>query len=375
MALPKIMLVTTDRELAKTAKAALGGAVVLNFTDSGEKALKALGSDHGYTAVMADMVLKGVDGQTFLTRVADKHPKVARIAVTDGGDFELARGLINAAGASWILSKPCRGEELRQAITGAVARTKPDKGEGDAVKETLVGCVKMLVDIMGLFLPEAVARSKRIRDRAQQVNRDLKALSPQLMDMAVLLANIGCVGLPRALLKKMESGTNITKQDLQAFRTHPAIAARLLRNVPRLGKVSEIIRHQNTPCSQGPPLGARILKACLDMDQMQINGGSMKKALHYMRKRPEVYEPAVIDALGTNYGDPDETSGVEVAVADLRPGMIMVQDMVTEDGTVLLHKGDCLSEASHLRLTNFNDLIKVKEPLHVVDAGACPASK
>jgi len=372
MALPKIMLVTKDKTFAKTAKDVLGGAVILSLTDSGEKALKALGGNHGYTVVIADMVLAGVDGRAFLAAVRKRHPKIRRIAVTGTPDFDQARQLINTTDISWLLAKPCKPEDLRKAVADTVTRQRRDQVEGDAMKDTLVGSVKMLVDIMGLTHPEAVARSKRIRARAQQINRSLKALSPQFMDMAVLLANIGCVGLPKALLKKMETGTDITKQDMQAFRAHPGIAFRLLENVPRMGKLAEIIRYQNIPCSQKPPLGSRILKVCQDMDQMLINGANPKKALHHMRKRPEVYDPAVVEALTRDERAADEVLGAGIPVAELKPGMIMMQDMVTADGTVLLHKGDCLSETSHIRLTTFNDLIKVKEPVYVKDSGACP---
>ncbi|BDQ33184.1 HD domain-containing phosphohydrolase [Pseudodesulfovibrio portus] len=371
MALPKIMLVTKDKNFAKSAKGALGGAVVLSLTDSGEKALKALGGKHDYSVVIADMVLAGRDGRAFLAAVRKNHPKIRRIAVTATPDFEQAMQLVNSAAISWLLPKPCKAEELRKAVTDAIGRHRREKVENESMKGTLVGGVKMLVDIMKMTHPEAVTRSKRIRARAQQINRNLKALSPQFMDMVIMLANVGCVGLPRTLLRKMETGAGITKQDMQTFRTHPGIANRLLENVPRMAKMAEILHLQNTPCSQNPPMGARILKVCQDMDQMLLNGASQEKALLHMRKRPEVYDPAVVEALSRSGLAASAPQGAGIPVADLKPGMTMTQDMVTKDGTVLLHKGECLSEASHIRLTTFNDLIQVEEPVYVQDTGAC----
>ena len=364
MALPKILLVTKDKEFAQTAKSALGGAVVLSMTDSGEKALKAF-DGHAYTVVIADLALAGMDGRAFLAAAKEKHPLVTRIAVTGTSDFDQAKQLVNTADISWLLTKPCKAEDLRTAIKDSVSRHRRDKAEGEAMKDTLIGCVKMLVDILELTHPEAVSRSKRILSQAQEINKEIKAMSSQFLDMVVLLSHIGCMGLPKQLIQKVEKGSNITKEEMQAFRSHPEIAAQLLEHIPRMGKIADIIRHQNTPCSKKPPLGSRILKACIDVDQIRTRKGSPEKALARMHERPDIYDPVVIKALIRQERECGTDKGVPHAVADLKPGMTMQQDMVTEDGTVLLPKGGSLSEASHIRLTTFSDLIKVREPVYV----------
>lgn len=365
MAIPKIMLVTTDRQFAKTAKTALGGAVVLSMTDSGEKALKAF-EGHAYTVVIADLALTGMDGRAFLAAAKKKHPLITRVAVAEAPDFDQAKQLVNTADISWLLTKPCKAEDLRAAIQDSVSRHRHGKAESKAMRNILTGGVKMLVEILGLTHPEAVRRSKRILPQAQILNRKLKAMSPQLLDMVVLLSHIGWMGLPKELLRKVETGNDITKEEMRVFRTHPQIAAKLLENIPRMGKIAEIIRHQNTPYAQKPPLGARILKACIDLDQLRAKKGNVKKALTRMHERPDVYDPAVIKVLIHLGGNGKKHRKIPLAVTDLKPGMIMLRDMVTEEGNVLLHKGECLSEASHIRLTTFNDLIKVKEPIHAV---------
>ena len=370
MALPKIILVTKDMEFAKTAKAALGGAVVLSLTDSAEKALKALDGAHSYTVVISDMILTGMDGGTFLAAIKERHPKLARIAVTGTPDFKQAMQLVNTADISWLLTKPCAPRDLLKTVTDSVARYKKDRAESEAMKDTLIGCVKMLVDIMELTHPEAVSQSKRILRRAQLINRNLKAMSPQFMDMVVLLSNIGCIGLSPTLLTKMKKGIDITKEDMKTFRTHPSIAARLLENVPRMGKIAEIILHQNTPCSQNPPLGARILKVCIDLDKMKIKGASPEKALALMNKQPEIYDPRVVKAMARLQAESTKVQCAPVALADLTPGMVMQQDMVTEDGATLLRKGEVLSEASHMRIHTFSDLLKVKDPIYAAMPGA-----
>ncbi|MBG0789792.1 MAG: response regulator [Desulfovibrionaceae bacterium] len=369
MALPRIILTTTDKAFAKTAKNALGGAVVLSMTDSGEKALKALDGNHAFTTVISDMALSGMDGRAFLAAVKEKHPRIARIAVIDAPEFEQAAELINAAGISRLLTKPCDPQKLVAAVADSISRHRREKAESKAMKSMLIGCVKMLVDLMELTHPEAVSRSKRILRQAQDINRELKAMSPQYLDMAVLLSHIGCMGLPKDLLHKVEKGSNVTREEMKLFRSHPEIASRLLGNIPRMGKMAEIVRHQNTPFSQKPPLGARILKVCIDVDQIRTRKGSAAKALAQMRKRPDIYDPAVVKAMAFHLEENQKAQCAPITVADLKPGMVMRQDMVTRDGAILLHKGEPLSEASCIRLQTFHDLLQIRAPLYAVLPG------
>jgi len=366
MSNPKIMLVTTDRKFARIARDTLCPTFDLSIVSSGEKALQVFDRDHRYMVVISSMKLKGMDGREFLAAAMQEQPKITRIMVTAFPEFDHAVQLVNTADISWLLTQPCAAEDLLKAVTDSVARYKREQTEAEAMRDTLTGSVRMLVDIMELTHPEAMRRSKRIRRRAQQISRFLKAMPPHLMDMIVLLSNIGCVGLPKGLLKKMETGKDITKADMKRFRTHPSIAARLLENVPRMGRMAGIIRHQHTPCSQTPPLGARILKVCIDMDQMQRNGSSPDKALEFMRAKPEIYDAAVVDALARHLQENEKLECSTLWVADLEPGMVMQADMVTERGTILLHRGETLSEASHIRIQAFNDLLKIKEPVCIV---------
>lgn len=369
---PKIMLVTTDKEFAQTAKNTLGKAFDLAMVSSGEKALQILDKDRRYMVVISSMELKGMDGREFLAAAMKEHPKITRIMITALPDFDHAMQLVNTADISWLLTQPCSAKELLEAVTDSVGRYKKERAEAEAMRDTLTGSVKMLVDVMELTHPEAVRRSKRIRRRAQQISKKLKAMPAHLMDMIVLLSNIGCVGLPTGLLRKMEVGKDITKADMKRFRTHPNIAARLLENVPRMGKMAGIIRHQNTPVSQNPPLGARILKVCIDMDQMQLNGSPPAKALEFMIGKPEIYDPKVVDALARYRDESENAACSQLPVSELEPGMVMQADMVTERGAILLNRGETLSEASHIRIQAFSDLLKIKEPVSVVPQdGAC----
>ena len=362
---PKIMLVTSDAALAKIAKTELGKAVALTCLSSGEKALEVLDAEDDYMAVLAGLNLSGMDGLKLLAEVRREHPRLMRLLITADTNFKTAANAVNMGHISRLLPRPCPPKALKAAIKEAVQKYRKGQAENEAMKDTLFGTVRMLVDILELVQPDAVMRSKRIRRRAQRVCTALKAMPAQLMDMVVLLSNIGCVALPPEILEKMESGKRPSKEDMQIFYTHPSIAAALLENVPRMDKVAEIIRHQNTPVSQNPPMGARILKACIDMDRMELTGASPEKAVDFMASKPKIYDAKVVDVLKRHLEASKKIECHGLNVADLEPGMVMQRDMVTSKGAILLPKGETLSEASHLRLQAFSDLLKVVEPVCV----------
>lgn len=252
MAKPKIIFVTTDSEFGKSAQLGLKGEFDITCLDNAEEGLALLAKDPRIVAVVSGLKLPGMDGQEFLTAARRKYPKVARIMVTRNCDFPTAAEIVNTAQVLKLLSKPCPPDVLRSALGEAVKTYKQARAESEAMKDTLLGCVKMLVDVLELTNPVAARRSKRIIRRARRLSTEFKAVSVQMMDMAVLLANVGCVGLPAGVLEKMEKGVEMTPQEKKTFRTHPSIAAHLLKKVPGMGKLAHIVRFQNVPCSKNP---------------------------------------------------------------------------------------------------------------------------
>lgn len=363
MSKPKILFVTTDVELCKTVQSGLDQEFSITCLDNAEEGLQLLGKDPRFVAVVSGLRLPGMNGKDFLTRVRGVHPKLVRLMISGDCDLKVATEVVNEARVAHLLTKPCSVDEIYDVLAEADLEYQQAQMESNARRETLLGCVKMLVDILELTNPLAARRSKRILRRARRICAELRALPPQMMDMAVLLSNVGCVGLPSSLLKKMETGEDMTPQEKKTFSTHPSIAAHLLGNVPSMSKLSNIIRSQNVPCAKQPPMASRILKVCIDMDRMQDSGATPGQALKFMQSKPEVYDERVVAAMVRHRQESDKIQCTPIPVAKLEPGMVMQEDMVTEKGAVLLNRGETLSEASHLRIQAFADLLRIKEPI------------
>jgi len=99
------------------------------------------------------------------------------------------------------------------------------------------------------------------------------------------------------------------------------------------------------------------------MDRMELTGASPEKAVDFMASKPEIYDAKVVEVLKNHLEASKKIECHGLTVAELEPGMVMQRDMVTEKGAILLPKGETLSEASHLRLQAFSDLLKIVEPI------------
>jgi putative nucleotidyltransferase with HDIG domain len=90
----------------------------MQFVDSGLKALAFL-SHHPVDVIVTDMMMPRMDGAELLSEVMKRHPNTVRLVLSGHADREAVLRMVGPA--HQYLSKPCNPEELRSAITRALA--------------------------------------------------------------------------------------------------------------------------------------------------------------------------------------------------------------------------------------------------------------
>jgi response regulator RpfG family c-di-GMP phosphodiesterase len=93
---------------------------VLTFTSPAE-ALECVASEPVDVAV-ADFMMPGMDGISFLSAVRERRPATTRVLLTGYADKENAIRAINEAGLYYYLEKPWDNEHLRLVVRNAVER-------------------------------------------------------------------------------------------------------------------------------------------------------------------------------------------------------------------------------------------------------------
>lgn len=363
---PTILIVDPDKDFLAAMEQALGGNFDLRTASGGTAARELVRNARGLSLVVANPVLPDMDGVEFLVQTACQLPDVSRVAILDDRDCDILARLINEAGVMGVLFKPVKSKDVAEVLKRALGRHQECVQERHTLQETLRGSVKVLLDLMEVLDPPAVGRSRRVRKRALELGRRLKARSAWQLEMAVMLSHIGCLVLPNEITRKLDDGRDLTPEEQKLFFRHPAIAAKLLSNIKRMDSVAQAVLYQNSKYSKEIPLESRILKAVLDLDRQERKGLQTPEGMQVLKKRSDWYDPDVLAALD-DILDPAGAQARELAVEDLVPGLIMARDLKTSDGTVLLLKGQHLTKASTARLKLFAEDLGLAGPVSVVD--------
>ncbi len=115
------------------------------FVGSGDAAMEALG-EQDFDVVVTDMRMPGMDGESLLRRVKERHPNVTRIVLSGHSEKEVIMKSVKAA--HQYLSKPCDADTLKSTIGRACALR--DLLKKDALRR-LVGRMESIPSLPSLY--------------------------------------------------------------------------------------------------------------------------------------------------------------------------------------------------------------------------------
>jgi response regulator RpfG family c-di-GMP phosphodiesterase len=331
---------------------------------SGAEALNAIASSGPFAVVVSDMRMPGLDGIHFLSEVKKRAPDSVRIMLTGFADLQTTVEAVNEGNIFRFLTKPCAPEALARALQAGVAQYRLVTAEKELLEKTLRGAIKVLAEVLSLTNPVAFGHASRVQRLVSKVCKYLQVERSWQIEIAAMLSQIGCVTVPPDALEKAYRGEALQAQEIQMLEAHPGIGGDLIRNIPRLEEVARIVAYQKK-CFDGSgvprddvhgvdiPLGARILKAATDHDALKWSGCTDYSALVELRKRPRLYDPAVLGALEvvTATGQPFEVR--EFALKEVRLYAVLAEDVKTPDGCLLISKGQEVTPSVHRLLCNY----------------------
>ncbi|GAB6038750.1 response regulator [Fundidesulfovibrio butyratiphilus] len=307
--------------------------------DEGLKSIKHWECD----IVLCDMQMPVIDGPA-LRRKLLSHPRfstipfVAMSANDTVENFEAMRQLKAAA----FLTKPFKSETLFILLdrilsdSDLIERTRNDLARLEK---------KMLLDSIMSLAHALEARDGYTRSHSDSVAKTAVKIG-QAMDfdrhslkqllIAGRLHDIGKIGIRDAILQKPGA---LTDEEYEIIKTHPAVGAKILKPIPSLGDVAEVIHsHHERFDGKGYPRGlkgaaihvnARILAIAdafeaLTSDRPYRRGFSRDQALDIMRReRGSQFCPECLDAFfnavakssATPPPEPEEADRVDTDVS------------------------------------------------------------
>lgn len=393
---PVLLLVDDEPSILASLRRLLRSeGYVLHTADSGAAALEVLQREP-VDVVLSDMRMPGMSGAQLLEQVRQRWPTTMRLLLTGYADINATVEAINRGEIYRYLNKPWDDQELKVVLRDAlhvqalrrdnerllaltqeqneslrtlngslevkVAQRTQELEQlngflnlaNDRLKQRFMVMVKMFSSLLELRGGAVAGHSRRVADSARKLAAAMRqdAKLQQDVFLAGLLHDIGKIGMPDALLNKPVS--RMVGHEMVEYCKHPANGEAALLPLEELRDVAHIVRahherfdgHGFPDNLQGAdiPLGARILCVANDFDALQIGSLADKRLTPdearglLIQGRGKAYDPQVVDAL-LSMLDQEKAKAPPsrpVAVADLKPGMVLAQDLIGPNGVLLL---------------------------------------
>ena len=344
--LPRILCVDDEAHVVQSLVLHLRQHYQVTTALSGVDALKTLKRMGGAAVVISDMRMPGMDGATFLNNVRHLFPDTSRILLTGETGLDAAVSAVNKGQISHFLSKPCTPQELKAAVEAGVVKNRLANTERAVLKETLNGCVGTLMDVLALTNPLAFGRASRLKRQVLGLAAALECENWWQLEAATVLLQIGYFALPAALAERVQSGRKSTLEETILAGDAPHVATALLKKIPRLEPVAQILTALTWTDEQIARLGestlglcTRILGIVLDYDALITQGHTADVAIQILQGRTARFGVSLVEQFGVYLAAVGGAESRSIALRDVRPGMAITEDVRTHTGTLIVPRG------------------------------------
>jgi response regulator RpfG family c-di-GMP phosphodiesterase len=356
--LPQVLCVDDEPRIVEGLALHLRRGYQVLTANGAQRALQVLKENGAPAVIVSDMRMPGMDGATLLKHVRQLHPETVRILLTGDPGRDVAMAAVNEGQIFRYLTKPCPPDQLRTAIEAGVAHHRLLVAEKILLQETLIGCIRALIDILAITNPVAFGRATRVERLAAELAAAIGTTGFWQLEAAAMLSQIGYISLPAELVEKLYYGKRLTPDERVLADGAPQVAQKLLGRIPRLEPVMEILAASQQVKGDVPEgltkIGAGILRLVLDYDTHIAQGRPVNEAIAAIRSQSLRHDGKLVERLewlvGALVGAQELT---EVAVGDLVPGMVFMEDLRTHVGTLLVPTGFEVTETFLERMRNF----------------------
>ncbi|TAL32360.1 MAG: response regulator [Spirochaetes bacterium] len=371
----KVLFVDDDANLLSSYQRSLRKEINIETALGGKAAIEAIKKLGPFAVIVSDFRMPEMDGIQFLALARGIAPRSVRIMLTGYADLQTAIDAVNQGNIFRLLTKPCPPETLALVLTAGIEQYRLVMAEKDILERTLSGGIKVLTDILSLVNPRAFSHAARVRRIVKQLAGHLGLDNTWQLEIAAMLSQLGCVTIPDEILAKVFTGKSLNETESKMYQGYAKAGASLIANIPRLEKIAQIIANQEQRYDgsggEGPkgndiPLESRILKVALDHDILVMAGLDSGLALVEIHKKGAWYDPGAVTALEKLITVETGYAVREVGIDELSTSMIIAEDIIDENGLLLVAKGQEVTASMRLRLVNFRKSMDVKSSIKVI---------
>jgi response regulator RpfG family c-di-GMP phosphodiesterase len=360
---PRVLCVDDEPRVLEGLRLHLRKDYEVHCASSGQDALRRLRELRQVAVIVTDMRMPGMDGATLLRQVMQQFPAVTRILLTGELGRDVAVAAVNKGHIFRFLTKPCAPDQLKSAVDAGVVQHRLLKAEQQILQETVLGCIKALVDMLALASPVAFGRATAVKRLAMELAARLDCGNCWQLEAAAMLSQVGSLALPAELVEKLYYGESLTAEEQHAANDVSKVTIRLLEHIPRLDPVLQILTALSSTDEQIARLGegmiglgTRLLSMTLHFDALISRGHPVDIAVQTLRTRASRYGATLVDTLAQHVGAASAESEIrELPLRALQPGMTLMHDLRTQKGTLLVPGGFEVTPTFLERIRNYGD--------------------
>jgi len=330
-----------------------------------------------FAAVVSDFRMPQMNGIEFLNEFKEKSPDTTRLMLTGYADLDNAIKAVNDGNVFRFLTKPCDNDILISNVKDAVQQHELVTAKKILLERTLKGSVELLSEITALVNPEAGERINRVRRYVRYFTKEKKVKDYWRYDIATMLSQLGTLILPPGTINDLFNNNELTGEQAQLFEMHPVIAQSLIAKLPRLKSIGDMVSYQlkgfdgsgtprDTVRGEDIPLGGRILRIALDYDLALQCENNPQKAFLRLEKNTDVYDPELLYYLEGMLGVEARYEIQTVPFSELRPSMILHEDIISTQGALLLRKSLELDKGKIDRIHMFANKVGINKTITVL---------
>lgn len=360
----RVLMVDDEPNVLSGYRRSIGRSYDLVTANSGQEGLEALNNEGPFEVVVTDMRMPEMDGLEFLKRAKAKHPNTVYVMLTGNADQQTAINAINQGQIFRFLNKPCEADVLEHTIRACKVQYDLIHAEAELLSNTLSGSVRLLIEALVISDPTAAEAVRAIREGVVALTKGLEIKNEWTFTLASSLFMIGSITTPRT------SNNDILNE--QYISNCAAAGSKLLRHISRLDLVSKIILNQRTKTDLPEKLtelddasrvilGSQLLRFSFDWYRAsQQCEGNRLEGLSKLASEPDAHDKRFFEAAKAVQGQISETQTdepkrvlIEMEVMGLYQGVITESDICTTDGSLLVSKGQVLSQMMIDRLRGY----------------------
>ena len=348
----------------------------VHLAENGIEALTKLASSP-IDIVLTDWNMPEMDGLELCRRVraSDIQHYIYLIIVTARDSRqEIVQGL--ESGADDYVTKPINFDELRVRVdigVRIVGMERELNRRYTAAKRNYFQTIKMFANLIETFDEDLGGHSKRVAKFSLRLAKrfpDFSEADLRTLESAGLLHDIGMMGLPNEMASKRRVEMN--SDEMHLYQTHPIAGEIVLDEIEFLRPVAKLVRAHHEQFngrgfpdgidgSKMPPL-TKILAGAVLYDDLVHKWKTPLDDIpdRLQRLRGYQLEPAMVDhLLEINVEDikkEGENDLLEIALDDLRDGMILAKNIRRDGGALVMPAETVLTGHMIDKLVKFGEL-------------------